>query len=153
MDEILEKLCVRGGCRVVHERPFREPGFKDTLCDMASPGEADIASIPMSSMSYEKRGKRIQEVGFAIDRRLHPQSNFSFANGNRGKANAPRDWVRSKERVELKSCAITFNRPHKRWRCQFSWIKPALFDELWLAIYTFVGIYFYRSKCCKQPWL
>ena len=57
--------------------------------------------------------------------------------------------MRNEERVELRSCMLTFDRPHKGWRCEFSRIKPALFDELWLAIYTFVGIYFYRSKCCK----
>ena len=45
---------------------------------------------------------------------------------------------------------LTFDRPHKGWRCEFSRIKPALFDELWLAIYTFVGIYFYRSRCCNS---
>ena len=32
----------------------------------------------------------------------------------------------------------------------FQCIKPGLFDELWLAIYTLAGIYYFRSKFCKS---
>ena len=100
----------------------------------------------MCRMSVGKRGKRIQELGLAIDRRLHPHGDFSFAKGNRGRSNAPADWVRCTDRVELKSCRLTFNRSQNLWRCDFQHIKPDLFDELWLAIYTSVGIHYYRSK-------
>ena len=103
----------------------------------------------MSSMSRGKRGKHIQEIGLAIDRKLHPHGVFCFAEGPHGKANAPTDWVRGKDRVELKSCGLTFDRSNNRWRCFFQRIKPNLFDELWLGLYTSVAIHYYRSKCCK----
>ena len=62
LDYILEKLCERGGCRVVHEQHFSDLGFKEILSAWGRPGQAAIAGIPMSCMNTEKRGKRIQEV-------------------------------------------------------------------------------------------
>ena len=100
----------------------------------------------MSSMSRERRGKRIQEIGLALDRRLNPQSAFGFTGGNRGTSNAPADWVRGSVRVELKSSMLIFDRSNNLWACRFKCIKPDLFDELWLAFYTSVGIHYYRSK-------
>ena len=146
LDKIIEKLCKRGGCSMVHEQRFSHFDFKEVATQAVSPGHQAVAGVPMSRMSWGKRGNRIQELGLAIDRRLNPQRDFSFAKGNRGKSNAPTDWVRGTDRVELKSCGLTFNRSKNLWRCDFQHIKPDLFDELWLAIYTSVGIHYYRSK-------
>ena len=145
-DEILEKLCQRGGCSMVHQEHLSDLGFQEVLRERVSAGQAAVAGIPMSSMSRERRGKRIQEIGLALDRRLNPQSAFSFTGGNRGTSNAPADWVRGSVRVELKSSLLTFDRSKNRWQCRFSCIKADLFDELWLAIYTSVGIHYYRSN-------
>ena len=147
--KILEKLCQRGGCSVVHEQPFRHLDFPEILSERVSPGQTAVAGIPMSSMSRERRGKRIQEIGLALDRMLNPQSAFSFT-GNRGILNAPADWVRGSVRVELKSSMLIFDRSNNRWRCRFYCIKTDLFDELWLGIYTSVGIHYYRSKSGKS---
>ena len=147
--EMLEKLCERGGCRVVAEQPFSELKLKEMLSNRVSPGEAAVAGLPMSSMSGEKRGKRIQEIGLAIDRRLHPRSDFTFLKGNRN-ANAPVDWVRDTTGVKLKSCGLNFNRSKNLWQCSFQHIKPDLFDELWLAIYTSVGIHCHQCKSCES---
>ena len=149
-DEILEKLCEQGACSVVHEQPLSDLGFQEILSERVSPGQAAVAGIPMSSMSRERRANRIQEIGLALDRRLNPQSAFSSTGGSRGTANAPADWVRGMKRVELKSCVLTFDRSNNRWQCCFYCIKPDMFDELWLAIYTSVGIHYYRSKSGKS---
>ena len=143
LNEMLEKLCVRGGCRVVDEQPFSELKLEEMLSNRVSPGEAAVAGLPMSSMSGEKRGKRIQEIGLAIDRRLNPCSDFTFVKGN-CYANAPVDWVRDTSGVQLKSCGLTFCRSKNLWQCFFQRIKPDLFDELWLAIYTSIGIHYYQ---------
>ena len=146
LDEIMKKLCERGACSMVYEQPFSQLDFQTIAAGVVSPGQEAVAGIPMSSMSGGKRGNRIENIGLAIDRRLHPNGDFSFAKGSCGRSNAPADWVRCANRVELKSCALTFNRSKNRWLCDFQHIKPDLFDELWLAIYTSVGIYYYRSK-------
>ena len=145
-DEILEKLCQRGGCSMVHEQPLSDLDVQEILSERDSPGQRAVARIPMSGMSWGKRGNRIQEIGLALDRMLNPQSAFSFTGGKRGASNAPADWVRGRVRVELKSCGLTFNQSRKIWLCGFQHIKPTLFNELWLAIYTSVGIHYYRSK-------
>ena len=150
LDEILEKLCKRGGCSVVHEQRFSDLHFQDILSETTSPGQAALAGTPMLRMSRERRANRIQEIGLALDCRLNPQSAFSFTGGSRGTANAPADWVRGMKRVELKRCVLTFDRSKNRWQCRFAWIKPGLFNELWLAIYTSVGIHYYRSKSGKS---
>ena len=149
LNEMLEKLCVRGGCRVVDEQPFSELKLEEILSNRVLLGQAAVAGLPMSSMSGEKRGKRIEEMGLAIDRRLHPCGDFTFVKGN-CYANAPVDWVRDTCGVELKSSRLNFDQSDRQWRCSFLRIKPDLFDELWLAIYTSVGIYFYRSKSCSR---
>ena len=145
-DEILEKLCQRGGCSMVHQEHLSDLGFQEILSERVSPGQAAVAGIPMSSVGRERRGNRIQEIGLALDRMLNPQSAFSFTGGKRGTSSARADWVRGSVRVELKSFVLTFDRSNNRWQCRFFCIKPDLFDELWLAIYTSVGIHYYRSK-------
>ena len=149
LEVILEKLCQRSGCTVVDQKPLSELGVESVLNQAVSQGQA-VAGLPMSRMSKEKRGKRIEAVGLAIDGMLHPRSSFSFVTGNAGKANAPNDWVRDSVRVELKSCVLKFNRAKDLWLCQFCCIKPTHFDELWLTIYTRVGIHYYRSKSCNR---
>ena len=149
LNKILGKLCQRGGCNVVVEKPFSELDFKEAWSASISPAQEAVAGIPFYAFSTAKRGNRIQEIGFAIDRRLHPHSVFSFAEGPCGKANAPADWVRGKHVVELKSCGLTFDRSQNLWRCCFQSIKPDLFDELWLAIYTSIGIHYYQCKSCE----
>ena len=124
---------------------FCELGLEKVLSKRVSPAQAAVAGLPMSTMSKEKRGKRIQEIGLAIDRVLHPGCKFHFMEGNCCTANAPADWVRGKTRVELKSCGLNFNGSTKRWRAYFSCIKPDRFDELWLAIYTSAGIFVHVS--------
>ena len=146
LNKILEKLCEQGGCSVVAEQPLSKLDFQMNWSNRASPGQAAVAGLPMSDMSKAKRGNRIQEIGLAIDRRLHPQTHFHLMEGNSGKANAPADWVRGRVRVELKSCGLTFNRAKGLWQCNFYCIKPGLFDELWLAIYSVTGLHFYTAK-------
>ena len=150
LDEILEKLCVRGGCSVVAEKTFSELNPNEVLRGRVSRGQAAVAGLPMSTMSKEKRGKRIQEIGLAIDRKLHPGSKFSFPKGNRGKANASANWVRGSVRVELKSSGLTFHRANHLWQCHFHCIKTDLFDELRLAIYSCKGIHFYSVKSLEH---
>ena len=83
---------------MVHTETFRQVGLRELVLKevwsrRASQCQAVVAGLPMSSMSREKRGKQIQEIGLAIDRKLNPGSRFSFMKGNSGTANAPADWA------------------------------------------------------------
>ena len=88
-----------------------------------------------------------------VDQTLNPYHAFSLmdegldgSGQKRSTANASADWVRGTTRVELKSAALCFHKAHGRWQCQFRAIKPELFDELWLAIYSPIGIHFFSSE-------
>ena len=142
--EVVAELCMNNPSANISELSFHE-----IAKEQVSLGTAPVAGLPMSSMSTGKRGKRIQGIGLAIDRIVHPHSQFQLLEGNAGKSNAPTDWVRDNKMVELKSCILCWDQSNKRWQCKFQWIKPDLFDELWLAIYTVVGIHFYRSESCS----
>ena len=144
--QIMQKLCEQGSCQVVAEKPFSELDSKLLVSREVSRGRTAVAGLPMSGMSNEKRGKCIEEIALAIDHGLHPHCEFRLVKGSNGTSNAPVDWVRGEDRVEVKSCALTFDRSNTLWQCYFQSIKPDLFDELWLAIYASIGIYFYRSK-------
>ena len=143
--QIVQKLCERGSCHFIAEKPFSELDCKP-LVRQVSPGKAAVAGLPMSCMSCQKRGKRIEGIALAIDHGLHPHCEFRLVKGSNGNSNAPVDWVRGEDRVEVKSCALTFDRSNNLWHCTFACIKPDLFDELWLASYTSLGIYYYRSS-------
>ena len=154
--EILEKLCECGGCTVVFQELFSQEGLINSLLSERagkSPGQAALAGIPMFNMSFQRRGKLIEKIGLAIDQKTNPGYNFSLVESNldssgqkRSAANATADWVRGTTRVELKSGSLCFDKAHGRWQCLFRRIKPELFDELWLAIYSPIGIHFYRSE-------
>ena len=60
LEAILEKMCKRSGCFVVEEKPLSELNVQEILTEQVSPGEAAVVGLPMSRMSREKRGKRIE---------------------------------------------------------------------------------------------
>ena len=112
----------------------------------------------MFHMRPKRRGLQLQSMGFGVDQMLNPQSEFSLmveettANGwMRGIGNASADWIRDGTcRVELKSSSLRFHRRENQWFCQFTSIKPDLFDELWLAVYSPCGVHFYRAKALDR---
>ena len=151
------KLCTQGGCSLIAQRCFDEPGFLGNIlterASICSRHTAALDGLPMSNMSNTKPGNRIQAIGLAIDQMLNPHAGFSFlqegedcSGRKRSAANASTDWVRGTTRVELKSASLSFDQTNKCWICLFQAIKPGLLDELWLAIYSPVGIHFYRSE-------
>ena len=157
LHEILWKLCERGGCALVFKELFSQEGLLSTLlAQPANRSEDQVvhSGLPMSNMSFQKRGKRIQEIGLRVDQTLNPHHAFHIImeegldslGRKRSTANASADWVRGTTRIEVKSSALCFNKAHNRWQCQFTAIKQELFDELWLAIYSPIGIHFYQSE-------
>ena len=105
----------------------------------------------MRNMSKEKRALRIQAMGRHINQRLSPRSSIrcltelsKMSGLNQGASTA--DWLRDGRRIELKSSGLVWDRGQKRWLSLFCGIKPDLFDELWLAIRSPLGIHFYKAE-------
>ncbi|CAE7935919.1 unnamed protein product, partial [Symbiodinium sp. KB8] len=146
---ISQKLCGgKGHCHTIEEICLTDPRLHSAVC------HAEEDSVhrrndcdPLSDLNPSARGKHVEQVGFEIDQRLNPGSVFV----RQGKLD-PVDWIRDSLRVELKHAKIV-KMKRGSWRCCFSNIKCAAagvrqanaFDELWLALYSPLGIDFFRS--------
>ena len=149
---ILQKLCEgRGSCEAIEEIPLTDPRLLSAVCKT----EEDSAyrrhdCDPLSDLSPSARGKIVEQMGFEIDQKLNPTSTFV-----RPESRDPVDWIRDSVRVELKHSKVVKIKAGS-WRCCFRNIKCAAdevrqtnaFDELWLALYSPLGIVFFRS--CGQ---
>ena len=98
VDMILLKLCRGGSCNLIARDSFGHPTLRDLLSTFKAsrtPCQALWDGIPMSNMSSEKRGLRIQAMGFDVDQRLHPGGHFSLISeglaggGGRGSSMRP----------------------------------------------------------------
>lgn len=146
LGKILAKLYDRGSCKLVASESFHSRFFVDVLTTAVAGSAAKAAELhfgrcPMHNMSTQKRGFRIQAMGLAIDQILNPLKRVTSL-GKTGTAVA--DWLRGCRRIELKSSGMTWDTFSRRWRCSFQGIKPYLFDELWLAIRSPLGVHFYK---------
>ncbi|CAE7030763.1 unnamed protein product [Symbiodinium natans] len=150
---ILRKLCAgRGQCEMIAEIPVSDiPESDQSLQAALSQEEKDkmYQGIPLSRMTPSLRALRIEQIGCEIDRKLNPRcSIFRQAGGD------PQvDWLRDDVRVELKHTKAVQMKSGS-WRVCFSKIKCAVdglretkaFDELWLAVYSPLGIDFFKSN-------
>ena len=116
--------------------------------------------VPLAELVPSLRGLRLQDVAVAVDQILHPNSVFRHGPGaseivgtllpqRRGESRGSADWMRDMVRVEFKSSVLSWDCTSRRWRAQFLWVKfgsqagfsNALFDELWLGLYSPFGLY------------
>ena len=143
-ESILQKLCVESGqCETIDHIFLTDRRLQAGL------GQEDMYSrVPLSHLTPALRAKRIETMGFEIDQKLHPASTV-IRQGH----TSPVDWIRDCVRVELKHGRLVRTKSGT-WRCAFSNIKCAMtgvrethaFDELWLALYSPIGIDFFQSS-------
>ena len=80
LEESIWKLCERGGRSVIDDEFFSElDNYQRDSEEWGFARPGSCCGLPMSKMSKEKRGRRIQEIGVSIERKLHPHSIFNFA--------------------------------------------------------------------------
>ena len=147
---VLQKLCqATGRCETIEEIPLTDLRL---LSAVFQEEEEDsmyrrYGCDPLSDFSPTARASHVEQIGFDIDQKLNPKSTF-FRQGGRFSV----DWIRDTVRVELKHARIVKMKAGS-WRCCFSNIKCAAdglrqanaFDELWLALYSPLGIDFFQS--------
>ena len=163
--EILDKLCATGSsCQVVSTLRTSDSLIRRALLKFLPEDEWQTEvhdALPLAGLSPPLRALRIQEVALSIDRMLHPTSRFStktlegevtVSGRRRSTHNASVDWIRDGTKVEVKSSRLSFDKTKRVWRCRFRHIKRAcpgvrskdLYDELWLVIYSPIGLHFIR---------
>ncbi|CAE7374620.1 unnamed protein product [Symbiodinium sp. CCMP2592] len=146
---ISHKLCeAKGSCEKVEKILLTDPRLLSAVCKEEEDSACRLYGCdPLSDLSPSARGIFLEQVGFEIDQKLNPTSTF-IRQGER----LPVDWIRGSVRVELKHARLVRMKAGL-WRCCFSNIKCAAdglreanaFDELWLALYSPLGIDFFRS--------
>ena len=146
---ILDKLLAAGHCKLVARTDLSATEVRAFLAQqmerIAARQDAEYEGVPLSQMSPPLRGLRIEEIAFEVDRILHPHCSFS-------RTSSKVDWVRGDVKVEVKHGMMRFGKGSRCWKCSFSHIKCAgggareqdIFDELWLAIYSPLGIHIFR---------
>ncbi|CAE7894339.1 unnamed protein product, partial [Symbiodinium microadriaticum] len=146
-ETILQKLCVENGqCETIEQVFLADRRLQAGLCQAE---EEDLYQrAPLSHATPSFRAKQIETMGFEIDQKLNPASTVI----RQGHA-SPFGWIRDSVRVELKHGRLVKTKDG-RWRCSFSNIQCAkegvretnAFDELWLALYSPVGIDFFQTS-------
>ena len=150
--QILGKFLADGHCELVAQVDLcavqvsswlkrQMKGIK-TLQDNAYKG------VPLNGANPTTRGLRIKDMAFEVDQILHP----NCSPGAFSRCLSAVDWVRGGVKVEVKHGQMRLNNALRRWQCEFSGIKCAsagtrdreLFDELWLAIYSPLGIHLFK---------
>ena len=146
---ILDKFLAAGHCKLMAHIDLSATEVRAFLAQqmegIAARQDAEYEGVPLSQMAPSLRGLRIEEIAFEVDRLLHPNCSCS-------RTFSKVDWVRDEVRVEVKHGMALFDKGSRRWKCSFSSIKCAscgvrdhdLFDELWLAIYSPLGIHIFR---------
>ena len=147
--QILNKFLAAGPCKLVAQLDLSAVEVRVFLArqleGMAALQDYEFQGVPLNQMAPQLRGVRIEEIAFEVDQILHPNCSFS-------RTFSKVDWVRDEVRVEVKHGMMRFNQGRNSWQCSFSNIKCAsrgvrdcdLFDELWLAIYSPLGIHIFR---------
>ncbi|CAK9070884.1 unnamed protein product [Durusdinium trenchii] len=108
---------------------------------MAAQQDHEYKGSPLNHTRPELRGFQIEKIAFEVDQILHPNVSFQFS-----RSSSDVDWVRGDVKVENKHGQMLFHLDRECWHCTFSSIHCAganvrehnLFDELWLAIYSFL---------------
>eukprot|EP00439_Symbiodinium_sp_Y106_P067457 s1388_g11.t1 len=147
-ESILQKLCVeKGQCETI-EHIFLTDRRLQAGLGQAEEDKDMYSRVPLSQTTPSLRARRIETMGFEIDQKLHPASTV-IKQGH----TSPVDWIRDCVGVELKHGRLVRTKSGT-WRCAFSNIKCAMtglrethaFDELWLALYSPIGIDFFQSS-------
>lgn len=116
-------------------------------------------NVPLAGLSTRARGGVLQDLVRAVDEILHPDAQFleppsgTRVNGaSCGLYQGEFDWSRDLIRIVCKSSQLQWDVTKLSWYLRFHSVKfqlkgvrmDALFDELFLAIYTPLGVYIYR---------
>ncbi|CAJ1376308.1 unnamed protein product [Effrenium voratum] len=142
---VLDKLTQEGSCKLLTSIKASDPILRDLLTSHQMNHAVAYQSlvyqgVPLSNMNPSLRGLRVQRIAQSIDQMVHPGCTFL----ERAVGNRPADWIRDGVRVEVKHAQMVLSSDSIRFRCVFSSIKPNLFDELWLVIYSPVGLHIFK---------
>lgn len=159
LDTVLGKLRERG----TSEHLFRS-SINDSTCQVLCDHHQGLTSnfyceVPLSLMSPQLRGRRVERMVMDVDRLTHPNSTFAepatedtIGGRIRGRNMASCDWIRDEKRIEVKHSQLSFYKRGSYWRCAFQAVKHACFDELLLVAYSPRGLDIFKHDGYYGVW-
>ena len=100
--------------------------------------------VPLSTLNTKIRGDVLQNFARYIDGKLL-EGEIMDAKKD-GSPTQEFDYQRGSTRVEVKSGQLCWNKGSKKWFVKFRDIKPNLYDELCLVLYTPKGLYIFKHN-------
>jgi len=97
---------------------------------------------PLSTLNTKTRGDILEKFARHVDEMIM-RLTTSDAIKN-GKRTCEYDYLRNMTRVEVKSGQLCWNGSGKHWFVKFRDIKPGLYDELCLVLYTPKALYIFK---------
>ena len=100
--------------------------------------------VPLSTLNTKIRGDVLQNFARHVDSIL---LNETITNAvKNGASTHEYDYLRGTTRVEVKSGQLCWNKTTCQWFVKFRDIKPELYDELCLVLYTPSALYIFKHN-------
>ena len=109
--------------------------------------------LPLATLSPKERGDLLEKaVRYDVveettgEKTYDPDAGKRITGKKRGRNQAPFDFYLGddRQRVEVKSAQLSWNKCDKRWFASFQGVKQAEYDLLYLALYAPSGIYVFK---------
>ena len=153
-------------CRLVARLDANGPEITEGLSGVRGSSAVQLSQhafdgTPLQHASPGVRGLRVEALAFEIDKMLNASAHFrrSFtektaASCSKGLPACSFDWLRDDVRVEVKHSRLHFSESRGGWLCCFKNIKTAsarsgtaqMFDELWLGVFSPIGLHFFKGS-------
>mgnify|MGYP005731514001 CR=1 FL=1 len=116
---------------------------------------ADVyQKLPLATLSPSERGDLLEnDTRYVVEettgeKTYDPDPGTTITGKKRGRNQAPFDFYLGddRQRVEVKSAQLKWDKCEKRWQASFQNVKRTEYDLLYLALYTPSGIYVFKHN-------
>lgn len=150
-------------CLLLHTLAVNDPLVTQTMSELFCCKVKTLAytKAPPAMLNSTVRAFRFQTVAFEVDKIMNPDSSFSLAidelrahGQRRGNARSKVDWLRDGKGIEFKQTELHWMEKSQNWMCSWQAVEFANgdsrpdnhFEELWLAIYSPMGLHILRHS-------
>ena len=116
---------------------------------------ADVyQKLPLATLSPSERGDLLEnDTRYVVEettgeKTYDPDAGTTLTGKKRGRNQAPFDFYLGdgRQRVEVKSAQLSWDKHNKYWYANFQNVKREEYDLLYLALYTPSGIYVFKHN-------
>ncbi len=120
------------------------PLFVNKILSKTTLTACTYLGVPLSTLNTKIRGDVLQNFARHVDSILLKETVTNAVKD--GASTHEYDYLRGTTRVEVKSGQLCWNKTSKQWFVKFRDIKPHLYDELCLVLYTPEALYIFKHN-------